>query len=50
MPDVASPVVAFRDRKELLPLHGGRCPRCGAVQFPRHPGLHRVRPRAASTT
>jgi hydroxymethylglutaryl-CoA synthase len=36
MPDVASPVVAFRDRKELLPLHGGRCPRCGVVQFPRH--------------
>jgi len=35
MPDVASPVVAFRDRKELLPLHGGRCPRCAVVQFPR---------------
>ncbi len=36
LPDVASPVVAFRDRKELLPLHGGRCPRCHVVQFPRH--------------
>jgi hydroxymethylglutaryl-CoA synthase len=36
VPDVASPVAAFRDRKELLPLHGGRCPGCGAVQFPRH--------------
>jgi uncharacterized OB-fold protein len=36
LPDVASPVVAFRDRKELLPLHGGRCPGCGVVQFPRH--------------
>ncbi len=36
LPDVASPVIAFRDRKELLPLHGGRCPRCQVVQFPRH--------------
>jgi 3-hydroxy-3-methylglutaryl CoA synthase len=36
MPDVASPVATFRDRKSLLPLHGGRCPRCGVVQFPRH--------------
>ncbi len=35
-PDVASPVIAFRDRKLLLPLHGGKCPRCGVVQFPRH--------------
>lgn len=34
--DVASPVIAFRDRKELLPLHGGKCLQCGAVQFPRH--------------
>jgi len=36
VPDVASPVVAFRDRKSLLPLHGGRCRQCGVVQFPRH--------------
>jgi hydroxymethylglutaryl-CoA synthase len=36
MPDVGSPVIAFRDRKELLPLHGGKCPGCGVVQFPRH--------------
>ena len=36
MADVASPVVAFRDRKELLPLHGGKCSRCHVVQFPRY--------------
>jgi 3-hydroxy-3-methylglutaryl CoA synthase len=34
--DVSSAVVAFRDRKELLPLYGGRCPKCGTVQFPKH--------------
>jgi hydroxymethylglutaryl-CoA synthase len=34
--DVSTPVVLFRDRKELLPLHGGRCPQCGTVQFPKH--------------
>jgi 3-hydroxy-3-methylglutaryl CoA synthase len=35
-PDQSSAVVAFRDRKELLPLYGGRCPKCGTVQFPKH--------------
>jgi hydroxymethylglutaryl-CoA synthase len=34
--DVSSPVVLFRDRKELLPLHGGKCPACHTVQFPKH--------------
>jgi uncharacterized OB-fold protein len=34
--DSASPVITFRDRKELLPLYGGRCPRCAVVQFPKH--------------
>ena len=34
--DVSTPVVLFRDRKELLPLYGGKCPRCGTVQFPKH--------------
>jgi len=34
--DPSSPVVLFRDRKELLPLYGGKCPKCGIVQFPRH--------------
>jgi len=34
--DAASPVVAFRDRKELFALYGGRCPSCAVVQFPRH--------------
>jgi 3-hydroxy-3-methylglutaryl CoA synthase len=34
--DVSSPVVLFRDRKELLPLYGGRCPKCDTVQFPKH--------------
>ena len=34
--DVSSPVILWRDRKELLPLYGGRCPRCGTVQFPKH--------------
>ena len=28
--------IVFRDRKELLPLYGGRCPKCGTVQFPKH--------------
>jgi hydroxymethylglutaryl-CoA synthase len=34
--DLSSAVVMFRDRKELLPLYGGRCPKCGTVQFPKH--------------
>ncbi len=34
--DPSSAVVMFRDRKELLPLYGGKCPRCGTVQFPKH--------------
>src|SRR5579883_3364405 len=34
--DVSTPVTLWRDRKALLPLYGGRCPRCGTVQFPRH--------------
>jgi hydroxymethylglutaryl-CoA synthase len=34
--DVSSPVITFRDRGELLPLRGGRCPGCGVIQFPRH--------------
>jgi 3-hydroxy-3-methylglutaryl CoA synthase len=34
--DLSTPVVLFRDRRTVLSLHGGRCPRCGAVQFPRH--------------
>ena len=34
--DVSSPVIVFRDRKELLSLYGGRCPRCETVQFPKH--------------
>jgi len=34
--DVSSPVILWRDRKELLPLYGGRCPKCGTVQFPKH--------------
>ena len=34
--DQSSPVIAFRDRRELLPLSGGRCPACGTVQFPKH--------------
>ncbi len=34
--DVSSPAILFRDRKELLPLYGGRCPACGVVQFPKH--------------
>jgi hydroxymethylglutaryl-CoA synthase len=34
--DLSSAVVVFRDRKELLPLYGGRCPSCQTVQFPKH--------------
>src|SRR5262249_9335176 len=36
LPDVSSPVITFRDRRELLPLRGGKCSSCGVVQFPRH--------------
>jgi hydroxymethylglutaryl-CoA synthase len=34
--DLTTPVVLFRDRRTVLSLHGGRCPSCGTVQFPRH--------------
>jgi 3-hydroxy-3-methylglutaryl CoA synthase len=34
--DVASAAITFRDRRVVLPLYGGRCRACGAVQFPRH--------------
>jgi 3-hydroxy-3-methylglutaryl CoA synthase/uncharacterized OB-fold protein len=34
--DTASPVALWRDRDEVLPLHGGHCPRCDVVQFPKH--------------
>ncbi len=34
--DTSTPVSMFRDRRELLPLYGGRCPRCAVVQFPIH--------------
>ena len=34
--DPSSAVTMFRDRRELLPLYGGKCPRCGTVQFPKH--------------
>ena len=33
--DAASSVVTWRDRASILPLHGGRCARCGVVQFPK---------------
>jgi 3-hydroxy-3-methylglutaryl CoA synthase len=36
--DISTPVVLLRDQKEILPLHGGKCPKCGTVQFP----LHRI--------
>jgi len=36
VPDVSTPVALFRDRRELLPLYGGRCPKCRTVQFPIH--------------
>jgi 3-hydroxy-3-methylglutaryl CoA synthase/uncharacterized OB-fold protein len=35
-PDVSTPIALFRDRRELLPLYGGRCPKCRTVQFPVH--------------
>jgi len=34
--DMSSAVVMFRDRKALLPLYGGKCQKCGTVQFPKH--------------
>lgn len=34
--DLSTPVVLFRDRRTVLSLHGGRCPHCETVQFPRH--------------
>lgn len=34
--DVSTPVVLYRDQKTLLPLYGGKCPKCAAVQFPKH--------------
>jgi uncharacterized OB-fold protein len=34
--DASSAVIVFRDRRTLLPLYGGKCPRCGTVQFPKH--------------
>ncbi len=35
-PDESTPVVLLRDKNEILPLHGGRCPNCGTIQFPIH--------------
>lgn len=34
--DLSTPIVLFRDRRTILSLHGGRCPKCDTVQFPRH--------------
>ena len=34
--DLSTPVVLFRDRRTVLSLHGGKCPACKTVQFPRH--------------
>ncbi len=34
--DLSTPVVLVRDSQTVLPLYGGRCPRCHTVQFPRH--------------
>ncbi len=34
--DMSTPVVLLRDQKEILPLHGGKCPQCGTIQFPIH--------------
>jgi len=34
--ELSTPVVLFRDRRTVLSLHGGKCPSCGTVQFPRH--------------
>ena len=35
-PELSSAPIMFRDRKELLPLYGGKCPQCSTVQFPKH--------------
>jgi len=32
----STPVVLFRDRKKILPLYGGKCRKCGVVQYPQH--------------
>jgi 3-hydroxy-3-methylglutaryl CoA synthase len=34
--DTSTPVVLFRDQREILSLYGGKCPRCATVQFPMH--------------
>lgn len=34
--DQSTPVVLLRDKNEILPLHGGKCPSCHTVQFPIH--------------
>ncbi len=34
--DQSTPVVLLRDKNEILPLHGGKCPSCGMTQFPIH--------------
>lgn len=34
--DESTPVVLLRDQKQILPLYGGKCPRCGVIQFPMH--------------
>jgi uncharacterized OB-fold protein len=36
--DVSTPVALFRDRKEVLPLYGGKCRACGVIQFPKDRG------------
>jgi hydroxymethylglutaryl-CoA synthase len=33
---LSTPVVLFRDRQKLLPLYGGKCTKCGTVQYPQH--------------
>lgn len=33
---LSTPVVLFRDRKQLLPFYGGKCKACGTVQYPQH--------------
>jgi len=33
--DLSAPVVMYREQKTMLPLYGGKCVQCGAVQFPR---------------
>ena len=30
----SSAAILYRDRKQMLPLYGGRCPKCGTLQFP----------------